>query len=218
MMKQLAWSVAAVAAMCSGVGQVRADIITLDPTGRGWFSPQSGNNGNASDNNYIAGSNEEPAQFRNHFDFAIPILSGMLTSAVFTLDNPDHEGGTHTYTVSALGAFGTYGYSDIGKGTTYGSVNISASGTVTITLYAAALADIEAVQGGRFSLGGVDSGEFLFPMLEYDFGFTGSGFLTTLTLTTSPTPVPEPSTLALLGMGMVSLLGYGWRRRKLAAA
>jgi hypothetical protein len=32
-----------------------------------------------------------------------------------------------------------------------------------------------------------------------------------------PTPVPEPSTLTLIGIGSLSLLGYGWRRRKQAA-
>ena len=29
-----------------------------------------------------------------------------------------------------------------------------------------------------------------------------------------PAPVPEPSTLALLGAGLLSLLGFTWRRRK----
>jgi hypothetical protein len=28
-----------------------------------------------------------------------------------------------------------------------------------------------------------------------------------------PTPIPEPSTIFLLGTGLVSMLGYGWRRR-----
>ena len=34
----------------------------------------------------------------------------------------------------------------------------------------------------------------------------------------STVPVPEPSTLTLFAIGAVGLLGYGWRRRKLAAA
>ena len=30
------------------------------------------------------------------------------------------------------------------------------------------------------------------------------------------TPVPEPSTFALLGAGAIGLLGWGWRKRKIA--
>ena len=34
----------------------------------------------------------------------------------------------------------------------------------------------------------------------------------------SASRVPEPSTLTLLSIGSLGLLGYGWRRRNLAAA
>ena len=41
-----------------------------------------------------------------------------------------------------------------------------------------------------------------------------------VTFTSAPAdaPTPEPSSLSLLGIGTVALIGYGWRRRKLAAA
>ncbi len=35
---------------------------------------------------------------------------------------------------------------------------------------------------------------------------------------TLPPPVPEPSTFALLGIGSIALAGYGWRRKRQAAA
>jgi len=37
-------------------------------------------------------------------------------------------------------------------------------------------------------------------------------------VTFSSDPVPEPGSLTLLGIGAATLLGYGWRRRKTAAA
>jgi len=37
------------------------------------------------------------------------------------------------------------------------------------------------------------------------------------TISLGPSSVPEPSTLVLLGIGSIVLLGYAWRRRRLAA-
>jgi hypothetical protein len=45
---------------------------------------------------------------------------------------------------------------------------------------------------------------------------TDQAFVDNLSVT-STTAVPEPSTLTLLSLGSLSLLGYGWRRRKQAA-
>src|SRR5262249_43660286 len=49
-------------------------------------------------------------------------------------------------------------------------------------------------------------------------GFTEIITLSQGSLSPSTTAVPEPSTLTLLSLGSLSLLGYGWRRRKQVAA
>jgi PEP-CTERM motif len=47
---------------------------------------------------------------------------------------------------------------------------------------------------------------------------TTDGLVTQFTFEPSIPAVPEPASVTLLGMGIASLAGYGWRRRKLAAA
>ena len=116
---------------------------------------------------------------------------------------------------ASLGAYGSYGFSDIGSGTGYGSVTISSGGIVSVTLNASALADISAAQGGTFSLGGVHSGEISGSM-NFDFGgIVGDASSTQLILNTSSAAVPEPTTLAIFGIG-AGIAGLKARRRKRA--
>jgi hypothetical protein len=46
----------------------------------------------------------------------------------------------------------------------------------------------------------------------------GTGANQNFTLQIGPASVPEPTSLTLLGIGAVGMMGYAWRRRKLAAA
>lgn len=194
--------------------QVYAGVITINRSGSGSMSNQGFNNGNLSINNYLAGV-VGAQDFRNHFDFLIPESTDSIISATLSLKNnftlgSSHTGGTNTYTISKLGSFGSYTYSQIGQGTTYGSVDISSVGTVLVTLNAAAISDILAAKGGTFSLGGVITGG------GSDFGFSGTGGAgdVQLTLNTAP-PVPEPTSMAIFGLGA---LGMAYRARRKAKA
>ena len=194
-----------------------AAVINVDTAARGWIQTDNSDNGNSPINNYFAGSVD--SLYRNHFDFAIPSFTGALDSASFVLRNDfvpnSHTGATHTYSLYSLGAYGSYGFSDIGSGTGYGSVTISSGGIVSVTLNASAIADISAAQGGTFSLEGVHSGEISGSM-NFDFGnIVGDASSTQLILNTSSAAVPEPTTLAIFGIG-AGIAGLKARRRKRA--
>jgi hypothetical protein len=182
-----------------------ASVFVLSDSAQGWLTSAGGVNGNSSANNYIAGNADGGTHYRDHFDFSIPSLPGVLTSATLSLTNPSfgffggHGGGVNTYSVSSLGSFGSYSWANIGTGTPYGSVNIGGNGLITIPLNGAALATIAAHQGGTFSLGGVDSGENT--PNWYDFGFSG-GNRNTLTLNVvgvAPSITSPASTTFALG-------------------
>ena len=222
-MKRSVWYAAALGLLLGDFSQARAGSVVLDASGRGWIDydtdPSSAffhthfANGNTPGNFYTAGSIGLDLE-RNHFDFAIPVLSGTLKSATLMLDNsspPGHVGAATTFNVFSLGDYGTYGFDGIGAGTLYGSAAIAASGTVTITLNAAGLMAITANQGGTFSIGGVDSGEMNYA--NYDFEFTRSASSSASRLTLDMLPTPEPASLTLLGLGIIGIVGYRWRRK-----
>lgn len=97
---------------------------------------------------------------------------------------------------------GTNAYNDLQSGNAYGSINISAADngtTISITLSALAIQDINNNAGGLFAVGGtIDSTiNYSTPQQEEVFGFTGAGSPAdgvSLLLTT----IPEPSVLGLL--------------------
>jgi hypothetical protein len=86
--------------------------------------------------------------------------------------------------------------------------------------------DFDAATGDLYGLVGTGPG-FGFSLLRWDSsdnllstmglasGFDAiSGADLTVHSEIQPSPVPEPSSLALLGMGVISMIGYGWRRKR----
>ncbi len=189
-----------------------ADAQVLVDTGRGVLNSADASNGNAIANLYEAGETQTPDVFRDHFDFSIPTIDGTLESADLVLTEPNlgsggHVGATTTFSVYSLGTFGTYGFSDIGAGTLFGSVSLdtTSNGTlIDISLNSAALSAISADQGGAFSLGGVDSGELTTGSDNHDFAQSQKieerpGGISDLVLSVqAPAGTPEPGTIGLL--------------------
>jgi hypothetical protein len=58
----------------------------------------------------------------------------------------------------------------------------------------------------------------LTPGGSFVWGAGGVPGTSTFTATTQTTTAPEPASLTLLGVGAVDLAGYGWRKRRRAAA
>ena len=216
-----------------------ADVFDINAAERGWVCSACGfnNNGASPDKNYLAGFDAAfPTQLRNWFEFDIPNLSGAtITSATFSLYDGIHEGGGLTFAVYGLSAQPTV-FTDVTSADPFGSVatnNASLDTTLTITLNAAAIAAIEANQGGSFFIGGIDSGETSSSDAA-DFGSTQDGThfdgsacpsaagghcATTLDFTTtSIIATPEPPPTLLTGAVLLILAGVMFRRRSKAAA
>jgi hypothetical protein len=91
--------------------------------------------------------------------------------------------------------------------------------------------DFTIVNPNSGDLKGIGSPDFTSTGSAIDFGYllqvTGGGFFTSVTgidnysltvAATSAAPaVPEPTSLTLLALGSLTLVGYGWRRRKVPA-
>ena len=134
-----------------------------------------------------------------------------LFNPLYLSDDP-----TETYTnydvstpIASLidGTGGVGAWDDLGSGTVYGDVVVSAAdnGTfISIFLNAAAIADANAAAGGLFAIGGAVT--TLGGDTEIIFGLSGGGNASDTQLIVK---VPEPGTLTVL-----AAMGLGVRRRR----
>jgi hypothetical protein len=138
-----------------------AATILLTATSQGWMTATA-NNGAYAANDYLAGNcgagDCYTGEFRNFFEFGIPMLNGPVLSATLLLDTRYEamsQSPSITYQVTA--APGGFGFSDLGAGTLYGSRTYTSADQYQvegIDLDAAALAAIRQAAGGTFVLGG----------------------------------------------------------------
>jgi len=203
---------------------VQAASVTLSAGDSGWYGSISGHD--TSNSNYSVGfciNFCSPAEtMRNFFVFDLSGVNDTITGATLHVFNPSNPfngyaslDATETYelfsyessVVALVG--GTGSYSDLGDGTSYGTVSVSAADNgsfVDVTLNASALSDLNSATG-LFALGGVISTLSGESRMEGVFGFSSHREVRELILAT----VPIPAAVWLFGSALGLL---GWMRHK----
>jgi hypothetical protein len=209
------------AAAFAGGAQAATSIFNTSesasgPHNLGNWSATQGNT--ATNTNYAAG-NSAGTVWRNFFSFnlgSLNLSNQQIVSATLQLRKYGYVGSDPSETVQFFDVstpvqvlnnntgMSTAIFDDLGSGTSYGSVAVSQSapstGTVSVSLNAAALADITAAAGGYFSIGGNCTTCALSQNVFATSSATGDQLLVIQTA-----PIPEPSTYAMLGIGLAAL-------------
>lgn len=218
---------------------VKADSISIFDTSQsqflsgvdnhGWWS-DTGPNFDANDNYFLGWTS---IAHRSFFTFDISSLAGQtVTSARLELTrfgsaSPDPTETIGLFDVSTDAAVlnnnvGTSPaiYADLGTGISYGTFAVSVSGStqdvLVFDLNGAAIADINALAGGFFSIGAsILTLSFVPTQPEFFFSSSGTidnpGNTGVQRLVVEINPVPEPATLSLLAAGL--LVGAAFRKR-----
>jgi hypothetical protein len=229
----IAGTLALVGVLC---GSARADTFVLSAIAQGWILQTGTNNGTNATNNFFAGNCSDCSiiargEFRNFFEFNVPVLNGPVVSASLVLFTGPNFGrfdvtGINlsqdpTGLVYQVTSLSSLTFANLGTGTVYGSRTYTAADeamTLPIALDADALTAIG--NGGiTFSVSGrVISGTTLpltfGPTAPDEFAFGGTEGAQVLSITTVPVPGP------IAGAGLPSLiLAVGgllawWRRSR----
>ena len=184
----------------------QADDFVLSTFGQGWINQSGTDNGTSATNNYTAGNCATNAcssilsgEFRNFFEFNIPVLNGPIVSASLVLSTGEislvQDPTGLVYQVTWLSSLT---FANLGTGTVYGSRTYTATDELADRSIALDADAISAIGNGgiTFSVSGrVISGATL-PLTfggsapnELVFGGT-EGFSEVLRITTVSVPGP----------------------------
>lgn len=208
-----------------------------DANNQGWWS--DGRAGKDIFDDYEVGSPvvgtavKGRGELRNFFTFDLRSLAGSVLSASLELTRFGYNSGdpsetleffdvtTPAATLNVNSGTDASIFNDLGSGQSYGSFVVNAyspSDTLTFTfdLNATALADIQSLAGGFFSVGGALT--TIGPNGESIFQGSGTGGIQRLIVTTADAPepavVPEASTLVAWSIMAVVFGGAGWLRQR----
>jgi hypothetical protein len=218
-MKMYALHFARIFGLCSFLAwsaNAAATVIALNPTSQGWIN-QNGEIAPAyTQGNYIAGNcgfgGCGIGEYRNFFNFILPLFSGTISSArfefntfdIFTVQNP-------SITYGMFATTSTANFADLGTGVEYGSRTFSSNDsnqTFAIDLNSDALDDILQHVGSNFSISGRVTSPTAFGPNQTDqfvFGSSWDLIPITLEITYDETEIPVAPTPLLIVLGLASL-------------